>query len=56
MKISDTLPIELIADEGHILTNGEIYSPHVILSNIDSPDNWQEILLEEVPMTDEQFE
>ena len=40
---------ELIAEEGMILTNGECYSTYVVLGIYDSPSNWHEIPLEEVP-------
>ena len=38
---------ELKAKEGYLLTNGEIYSDLVYLSDLDSPDNWKEITVEE---------
>ena len=38
---------ELKAEEGYLLTNGEIYSDLVYLSDLDSPDNWEEITVEE---------
>lgn len=41
----------LIADEGKILTNGEIFATSVYLGIYDSPSNWQEV---EVP-PDEQL-
>ena len=44
---------ELTADEGYILTNGECYSTYVVLGIYDSPSNWHEIPIEEVPI-DEQ--
>lgn len=37
----------LIADEGYILTNGEIYSTMIYLGIYDSPDNYYQITLEE---------
>ena len=40
---------ELLAEEGYFLTNGEIYCTHLFLGKYDSPSNWQEIPLEEVP-------
>lgn len=43
----DNNMIELTPKEGYILTNGEIYSDHVYLSYLDSPDNWEEITVEE---------
>lgn len=39
--------IELQAKEGYLLTNGETYSDHVYLSDLDSPENWTEITEEE---------
>lgn len=35
--------ILLTADEGMILTNGEIYGKVIALGNGDSPDNYREI-------------
>lgn len=52
MTIKDN---ELIADEGYMLTNGEVYASTVYLGIYDSPSNWREIPIEEVPQ-DEQFE
>lgn len=40
---------EVFADEGFVLFNGEIYSEHIILGIYDTPSNWQEIPIEEVP-------
>ena len=37
----------LVADEGYILTNGEIYSTMIYLGIYDSPDNYYQITLEE---------
>jgi hypothetical protein len=39
--------INLIADEGKILTNGEIYGKVIALGNGDSADNYYEITEEE---------
>lgn len=36
-------PRMLIADEGKILTDGEIYTPVVYLGKDENPDNWQEV-------------
>ena len=33
----------LTAEEGKVLTNGEIYSTQVFLGIYDSPENWREI-------------
>ena len=46
--IQDLMPI-LIPDEGCLLTNGEIYSDMVFLGTLDSPSNWHDIKIEEVP-------
>ena len=35
--------VKLIATEGMILTNGELYGRVVYLGTGESPDNWQEI-------------
>ena len=35
--------VKLIASEGMILTNGEIYGREVYIGTGDSPDNWHEI-------------
>ena len=48
MRIVQGDPVEIFADEGMTLTNGETYSDYVCLGNLDSPDNWRE-----VPETDE---
>lgn len=36
-------------DEGKVLTNGETYSTKVYLGINDSPENWTEIAIEDVP-------
>lgn len=46
--IQDLMPI-LTPDEGCLLTNGEMYSDMVFLGTLDSPSNWQDIKIEEVP-------
>lgn len=33
----------VIADEGMVLTNGDIYCTEVWLSNLDRQENWQEV-------------
>lgn len=38
----------LVADEGKILTNGEIYSEEIYLGIYDSIENWHEIDKEEM--------
>lgn len=35
--------IMLIADEGKVLTNGEVYGKHIALGNGDKPENYYEI-------------
>lgn len=46
--IQHSMPI-LIPEEGYFLTNGELYSDMVFLGCKDSPSNWHDILIEEVP-------
>lgn len=42
--------IEIIADDGMVLTNDNInYATHLYLGIYDSPSNWHEIPIEEVP-------
>lgn len=38
---------ELIAKEGHVYTNGVLYSSAVYLSDLEDPADWEEITLEE---------
>jgi hypothetical protein len=38
---------KLVANEGMVLTNGEVYSKEVYLGVIDKPENWYEITEEE---------
>ena len=38
---------KLTATEGHVLTNGEVYSKEIYLGKNDSADNWHEITDEE---------
>ena len=38
---------ELIAKEGYVYTNGELYSGAVYLSDLEDPADWTEIPLEE---------
>lgn len=40
---------EIIARDGYVLTNKEIYCTHLFLGKYDSSSNWQEISIEEVP-------
>ena len=50
MQIIQGQIIEIIADENMVLTNDYInYATHLYLSINDSPSNWQEIPIEEVP-------
>lgn len=49
MKITQDLMPILTPDEGCLLTNGEIYSDMVFLGTLDSPSNWYDIKIEEVP-------
>lgn len=39
--------IKLTANDGYILTNGEVYGKEIYLGVNDSPDNWHEITEEE---------
>ena len=47
--------ITLKASEGMVLTNGEIYSTQVYLGIYDSPENWHEIPIDEVPPETEEY-
>ncbi len=38
---------KITANDGYVLTNGEIYSKEIYLGVNDSPDNWHEITEEE---------
>lgn len=49
MQILYENPIHLIADENMILTDGETYTTEAWLAKIDSPSNWHEVPIEEVP-------
>ena len=49
MTIEDN---HITADEGYMLTNGEIYCSSAYLGIYDSPSNWHEIPIEEVPQED----
>jgi len=55
MKILNNEIIEVIADEGMILTNRETYAHHLWLGIEDSPANWQEIPEEEAPLNEQLF-
>ena len=42
--IETTIEIKkLTATEGHVLTNGDVYSKEIYLGKFDSPENWHEI-------------
>ena len=56
MTILNENPIHIIADEGKLLTNNEIYAKEIYLGIHDSPSNWHEILENEVPEEQEQEE
>lgn len=49
MKTQTIELISLEADDGKVLTNGEVYSKQVYLGTLDSPQNWTEISEEDVP-------
>ena len=39
--------IKLIASEGMVLTNGEVYGVEIYLSDTENPNNWYEITVAE---------
>ena len=45
-------PKMLIADEGKVLTNGEVYTSVVYLGVDEDVSNWSEINEEDVPKTE----
>lgn len=50
MMISKNRPIQIVADKGKVLTNGEAYSTeggYITLGVNDTPNNWHEITAEE---------
>ena len=50
MMISKNRPVQIVADKGMVLTNGEVYSTeggYITLGVNDSPNNWREITAEE---------
>lgn len=49
MKTETITRIKLTAGEGMTLTNGESFGKEIYLGVNDSPDNWHEIVDEEVP-------
>lgn len=54
MKTQPIQIIKLEAEDGYVLTNGEVYSKTIYLGIYDSPANWREVPEEEVP-TEEQL-
>ena len=56
MRIIYGLITEVIADEGMLLTNDDInYANHLYLGKGDSPSNWHEVPIEEVPHNEQLF-
>ena len=53
LKIDYLNPKMIIADEGKVLTNGEVYTSVVYLGVDEKIDNWSEINEEDVPKTEE---
>ena len=50
MQIINGIITEVIADEGMVLTNDNInFATHIYLGKNDTPSNWHEIPIEEVP-------
>lgn len=43
MKHDTVIINKITADEGFVLTNGEVYSKEIYLGKNDSPINWWEI-------------
>ena len=56
LNIDWTNPTMLIADEGKMLTNGEVYTSVVYLGVDENADNWSEINAEDVPKIEETAE
>ena len=50
IKITYLNPQMLIADEGKMLTNGEVYTSVIYLGKDENMDNWYEINADEVPV------
>lgn len=46
----------LIADDGYVYTNGETYGESIYLSVLDSPANWWQIPVDEIPEATEETE
>ena len=53
MKNSEVTIRVIEPEEGYTLTNGETYSKKVYLGINDDPENWYEVLDEEVPEDDQ---
>ena len=49
IKIDYLNPKMLIAGEGKMLTNGEVYTSVIYLGKDENMDNWYEINADEVP-------
>ena len=47
MKSVNITRVVLIADEGKVLTNGEVYGKSIVLGDWDSANNYREITVEE---------
>lgn len=47
MKSVNITRVVLIADEGKMLTNGEVYGKSIVLGDWDSANNYREITVEE---------
>lgn len=56
LNIDWTNPKMLIADEGKMLTNGEVYTSVVYLGVDEDVNNWSEINAEDVPKIEETAE
>lgn len=54
LKIDYLNPKMLIADEGKVLTNGEVYTSVVYLGINEDSSNWSEINAEDVPKPEEE--
>lgn len=53
LKIDYLNPKMIIADEGKVLTNGEVYTSVVYLGINEDSSNWSEINAEDVPKPEE---
>ena len=47
---------ELKADDGMVLTNGEVFSDKIYLGCNDKPENWDEVTQENAKIMQEQLE